>query len=608
MRSKVVRATGDGGGIVVVRMEDRQGKNMFTEELVMGLREAFARIEERRGNKVVVLTGYESYFASGGTKESLLAIQAGEARFTDNRIYEIALKSKLPVIAAMQGHGIGAGWTLGLMADVVVMSEESRYVSPYMSYGFTPGAGATWVMGRKLGEDIGRESLLSGEVYGGGELKRRGVQVRVVKREEVEEGAMGMARAMAGQSGEQLRRMKQVWRMEVEAELEETYGLEVAMHEQTFVGQEETLERIEKNFYHEEMEPAAVEEKRKEAVVEEKEGSVEVERQTEAGRMMDEDEEEDEGEALRGVTGSLRKLLAGELQMEEKEIDEDMEFVELGLDSIIGVTWIRKINQRYETGIEATKVYSYPTLRQLSRYVKEEAEKLGKLGKEAGVRAAGVVAKPIAEKKPIAQKPIAEKEWRREKERESWGTGRKLRSKRTAGGRRSSGSNNSSNSMSSSSSGNGVSKEAAASGARANESVGGRERIAVIGMAGQFPQARNLEEYWKNLAEGKNCISEVGGDRWDVNAYYQAGGAGAGKSNSRWAGEIEGYDRLIRCFSTSRRRKPRAWIRSSGCFCRRAGMRWKMPGTRGGDCREASVECSWDVRGEITTSYHGSIS
>ena len=255
LQSKVVRATGDGEGIVVVRMEDRQGKNMFTEELVRGLREALARIEERRGNKVVVLTGYENYFASGGTKESLLAIQAGEARFTDNRIFEIALKCKVPVIAAMQGHGIGAGWTLGLMADVVVMSEESRYVSPYMSYGFTPGAGATWVMGRKLGEDIGRESLLSGEVYGGKELKRRGVPVRVVPRGEVEEAAMGMARAMVGQSGEQLRRMKRQWREEVEAELEETYRLEVAMHEKTFVGQEETLERIEKNFYQEEMEP-----------------------------------------------------------------------------------------------------------------------------------------------------------------------------------------------------------------------------------------------------------------------------------------------------------------------------------------------------------------
>src|SRR5579864_8908767 len=271
LQSKVVRATGDGGGIVVVRMEERKAKNMFSEELVKGLREAFARIEESAGNKVVVLTGYESYFASGGTKESLLAIQAGEARFTDNRIFEIALRCKLPVIAAIQGHGIGAGWTLGLMADVVVMSEESRYVSPYMSYGFTPGAGATWVMARKLGVDVGRESLLSGEVYGGDELKRRGVQ-------------LGVAQQRVRRGGEQLRRLKQQWREQAEAELEETYGLEVAMHEKTFVGQAEVLERIEKNFYYEEIEPAAVEKVKE---VEEKEEAVEVEsQQAEAGRRM----------------------------------------------------------------------------------------------------------------------------------------------------------------------------------------------------------------------------------------------------------------------------------------------------------------------------------
>jgi len=75
------------------------------------------------------------------TKESLLAIQAGKAKFTDHKIFQVALDCKLPVIAAMQGHGIGAGWTLGMFADVVLLSEESRYVSPYMNYGFTPGAG-----------------------------------------------------------------------------------------------------------------------------------------------------------------------------------------------------------------------------------------------------------------------------------------------------------------------------------------------------------------------------------------------------------------------------------------------------------------------------------
>jgi len=37
------------------------------------LREVFAHVEESRAYKVVVLTGYDTYFASGGTKETLLA-------------------------------------------------------------------------------------------------------------------------------------------------------------------------------------------------------------------------------------------------------------------------------------------------------------------------------------------------------------------------------------------------------------------------------------------------------------------------------------------------------------------------------------------------------
>src|ERR1051326_899609 len=108
-------------------------------------------------------------------------------------MFQLPLDCKLPVIAAMQGHGMGAGWTLGMFADVAVLSEESRYVSPYMNYGFTPGAGATWVLGKKLGWDIARESLLTGGYYGGRELRERGVGVRVVPRAEGQELAMELA-------------------------------------------------------------------------------------------------------------------------------------------------------------------------------------------------------------------------------------------------------------------------------------------------------------------------------------------------------------------------------------------------------------------------------
>ena len=47
------------------------------------------------------------------------------------------------------------------------------------------------------------------------------------------------------------------------------------------------------------------------------------------------------------IIADLKSLLAGELHLEEEEIDEDSQFVDLGLDSIVGVTFIRKINEKF---------------------------------------------------------------------------------------------------------------------------------------------------------------------------------------------------------------------------------------------------------------------
>ncbi|TMC19495.1 MAG: hypothetical protein E6J34_15255, partial [Chloroflexi bacterium] len=104
-------------GIVQITMQDRVHKNMFSAALVNGLIKAFQSLEDNLSYKVVILTGYENYFASGGSKESLLAIQEGKVKFTEVKIYHLALDCKLPVIAAMQGHGIGAGWAMGMFCD-----------------------------------------------------------------------------------------------------------------------------------------------------------------------------------------------------------------------------------------------------------------------------------------------------------------------------------------------------------------------------------------------------------------------------------------------------------------------------------------------------------
>ncbi|MFI6446621.1 SDR family oxidoreductase [Kitasatospora sp. NPDC050543] len=59
--------------------------------------------------------------------------------------------------------------------------------------------------------------------------------------------------------------------------------------------------------------------------------------------------------------------------------------------------------------------------------------------------------------------------------------------------------------------------------------------IAVIGMAGIFPQAPDLPSFWANVVAGVDAITEVPVQRWDPAVYHAAGG-GPGTTPSKWGG------------------------------------------------------------------------
>ncbi|MCZ8519621.1 SDR family NAD(P)-dependent oxidoreductase [Paenibacillus caseinilyticus] len=70
------------------------------------------------------------------------------------------------------------------------------------------------------------------------------------------------------------------------------------------------------------------------------------------------------------------------------------------------------------------------------------------------------------------------------------------------------------------------------------------EPVAVIGLSGAYPQARNLRQYWENLKEGKDCITEIPAERWSMDGFYHPDpeeAAERGMSCSRWGGFLEGY-------------------------------------------------------------------
>ncbi|MBB3120979.1 SDR family NAD(P)-dependent oxidoreductase [Pseudoduganella violacea] len=57
--------------------------------------------------------------------------------------------------------------------------------------------------------------------------------------------------------------------------------------------------------------------------------------------------------------------------------------------------------------------------------------------------------------------------------------------------------------------------------------------IAVIGIAGRYPKANDLEQFWSNLAAGLDCIEPIPAGRWDAQRF---------DTYAKWGGFIDGHD------------------------------------------------------------------
>ncbi|MFS8211413.1 SDR family NAD(P)-dependent oxidoreductase [Paenibacillus sp. S29] len=199
----------------------------------------------------------------------------------------------------------------------------------------------------------------------------------------------------------------------------------------------------------------------------------------------------------------LTVSLAEALYMERSEIEADKNFIDTGLDSIIGVEWVRNINKRYGTSIAATKVYDYPTIRQFATFLAQEINKHG-----------GSFNQQFLSTVPDTDKPIAKVH---SKGPDTMQCSPRLSPKGEPEPFH-------------------LVKVAEDSSPLPSEN---KDVIAIVGISGRYPGAEDVQQYWDNLALGKNSIIEIPKERWDVSQYYDPRPAQEGKINCKWLGVLE---------------------------------------------------------------------
>lgn len=180
----------DDAGIAVLQLSSAESTTL-SPEVVDQLRGLLSAPPPEA--RVIVVRGGPVWFSAGARRESLLA---GVATRYAAEVPGVLLSGAVPLVAALEGHAVGGGWALGLLADVALHAEESLYGLNFVQLGFSPGMSSTAVLEEHLPAAVARELVLSGRLATGAELAALGLR-RVVARSEVWPQALEVARGIA---------------------------------------------------------------------------------------------------------------------------------------------------------------------------------------------------------------------------------------------------------------------------------------------------------------------------------------------------------------------------------------------------------------------------
>ena len=116
-----------------------------------------------------------------------------------------------PIIAAVNGHALGGGCELALMADMIYCSSTATFGQPEIKLGIIPGAGGSQRLTRIIGKSRAMELILTGRNFSGVEAEKWGVAAKCFGTPaECVEGAIGTAAKIAGLSRVAIRAAKEV--------------------------------------------------------------------------------------------------------------------------------------------------------------------------------------------------------------------------------------------------------------------------------------------------------------------------------------------------------------------------------------------------------------
>lgn len=194
-------------GVCTLTMNRPEARNALSTEMRAAFAEIVPRIAADETIRALILTGAGGAFSGGGDIRAMLelrgrlTVEAGRRRMHDVQPWMRQLvELDKPFIAAVDGAAFGAGFSLALMADFVLVTPRARFGMAFAKIGLVPDFAAMYTLPRVVGVQRAKELFLSAREVDADEALRLGIAMEIVPADALMARAQALAASMLGAS------------------------------------------------------------------------------------------------------------------------------------------------------------------------------------------------------------------------------------------------------------------------------------------------------------------------------------------------------------------------------------------------------------------------
>jgi enoyl-CoA hydratase/carnithine racemase len=188
----------DEGGVATIRLNRPDALNIYNLAMRDDLIEAFGAVRDITEVRAVVLAAAGRHFSAGA---DLAEFGTADSTFQARRIrwrrdpWGPLLAIDAPVIAALHGYALGAGFEMALMCDFRLAAPDTVVGLPETKLGMLPSAGGSQTLARLVGPAAAARLVMSAENVSVADALAGGLIHEIV--EEVDDAAIALARRLA---------------------------------------------------------------------------------------------------------------------------------------------------------------------------------------------------------------------------------------------------------------------------------------------------------------------------------------------------------------------------------------------------------------------------